>query len=82
MNLFQQYRHDRVQHQTRRHFLSRCGMGLGAMWLASQGRAWGSSAGGVLVKDPANPLAPDLPHVRREGEACDLPAHGRFAEPA
>ncbi|MFD0893178.1 DUF1501 domain-containing protein [Luteolibacter ambystomatis] len=61
MNLFQQYEHDRVQHATRRHFLNRCGVGLGAMWLASQGRSWGSSEGGVLAKDPTNPLAPDMP---------------------
>lgn len=60
MNLQQQLLHDRAQHLTRRHFLSRCAMGLGSLWLASQGdSAFGSS--GVLVKDPTNPLAPDLP---------------------
>jgi len=57
MNLFQQLAHDQVQYQTRRHFLSRCGIGLGGLWLATQGKA----VGGILAKDPANPLAPDMP---------------------
>jgi hypothetical protein len=60
MNLFQQLQHDRAQHLTRRHFLNRCGVGLGALWLASEGnRAWGSA--GPLLKDSSNPFAPDLP---------------------
>lgn len=60
MNLLQQLAHDRAQHATRRHFLSRCAMGLGGLWLSSQGnQAFGST--GPLLKDPANPLAPDLP---------------------
>ncbi|MES2658838.1 MAG: DUF1501 domain-containing protein [Verrucomicrobiota bacterium] len=60
MNLYQQFLHDQAQATTRRHFLSRCAVGLGGMWLASQGSAWGNT-GGVLVKDHANPLAPDAP---------------------
>jgi hypothetical protein len=53
-------RHTELQHLTRRHFLSKCSTGLGAMWLASTaGRAWGAST--VLKKDPANPLAPAWP---------------------
>ncbi|MDX1680882.1 MAG: DUF1501 domain-containing protein [Akkermansiaceae bacterium] len=53
--------YSQLEYLTRRHFLSKCSTGLGAMWLASTaGRAWG--AGGVIKKDPANPLAPDIPH--------------------
>ncbi len=53
--------HERLRHLTRRHFLSKCTTGLGAMWLATgPGRAWGASA--ALAKDPANPLAPAMPH--------------------
>ena len=62
MNLTQQLLHDRLQHATRRHFLSKCSMGLGSLWLAGEsGRAWG--AGAPLVKDPARPLLPDLPQL-------------------
>ena len=50
-----------LEHLTRRHFLSNARLGLGALWLAgTAGRAWGAS--GALQKDPANPLAPALPH--------------------
>jgi hypothetical protein len=43
------------QHLTRRHFLSRCSLGLGALWLAGQGgRAWGAGGAG------ANPLVDAL----------------------
>jgi hypothetical protein len=56
---FARLQHEQLQHLTRRHFLSKCTTGLGAMWLAgTAGRAWGSS--GVLPKDPANPLAPAM----------------------
>jgi Protein of unknown function (DUF1501) len=58
--LFARLQHEQLRHLTRRHFLSKCTTGLGAMWLASAaGRAWGSS--GVLEKDAANPLAPATP---------------------
>jgi hypothetical protein len=54
-------RHPLLAHQTRRHFLSTCTTGLGALWFGSvAGRAWG--AGGALAKDPARPLAPASPH--------------------
>ena len=50
-------RHAQLAHQTRRHFLSTCTSGLGALWLATTtGRAWGG-----LSRDPAKPLAPMLP---------------------
>ena len=53
--------HAELEHQTRRHFLSKCGLGLGAMWFAgASGRSFGASA--TLQKDPANPLAPASPH--------------------
>ena len=56
-----EYEYARLQHLTRRHFLSKCSTGLGAMWLAMQGRSWGSA--GALVKDPASPLAPAPPLI-------------------
>ncbi|TAE78656.1 MAG: DUF1501 domain-containing protein [Verrucomicrobia bacterium] len=56
MNLFQQLRFERARHTTRRHFLQNCSVGLGGLWLASQGH------GATLKKDPANPLMPDLAH--------------------
>ena len=56
MNLFQQLHLERARHRTRRHFLQNCSVGLGGLWLASQGQ------GSVLKKDPANPLMPDLAH--------------------
>ncbi len=56
---FARLKHTELQHLTRRHFLSKCSTGLGAMWLAgAAGRSWGAS--GILKKDPANPLAPAL----------------------
>jgi hypothetical protein len=58
---FARLQHSQLEHLTRRHFLAKCSTGLGAMWLASAtGRAWGAS--GALQKDPANPLAPAMPH--------------------
>ncbi len=54
-------RHAQMEHYTRRHFLSQCGLGLGALWFAgTSGRSWGAS--NPLVKDTANPLAPTAPH--------------------
>jgi hypothetical protein len=59
---FARLRHRELQYLTRRHFLSKCSTGIGAMWLASAtGKAWGSSA--VLAKDPANPLAASAPSL-------------------
>ncbi len=58
---FARMQYAELEHLTRRHFLSKCTTGLGAMWLgASAGQAWGS--GGVIHKDPSNPLAPAPPH--------------------
>lgn len=57
MNLSQQFVHDRLSHVTRRHFLSKCSLGLGSLWLAQEANtAWGAG----LVKDPARPLLPSL----------------------
>ncbi len=54
-------RHSELEHRTRRHFLSKCGLGLGALWLAGvSGRAWGAS--GAVTRVPASPLAPAAPH--------------------
>ena len=60
--------YSQLEHLTRRHFLSKCGLGLGALWFAGQtGRAWGAAA--PLIKDPASPLAaappPFAPRVKR-----------------
>ncbi len=51
-----------LSHHTRRHFLSKCTTGLGAMWLAGMGQqAFGAS--GKLAKDPARPLLPAAPQL-------------------
>lgn len=58
---FVRLQHAHLEHLTRRHFLSKCSTGLGAMWLAgTANRAWGESEN--FTKDPANPLAPAIPH--------------------
>jgi len=50
-----------LQHLTRRHFLSDCASGLGALWLASSsGHVWG--AGSPLKRDPAHPFQPTNGH--------------------
>ena len=51
--------HETLHNFTRRHFLQRCTTGLGAMWMATQGFAAGSSA---AARDPRRPLAPLAPH--------------------
>ncbi|MGA1015295.1 MAG: DUF1501 domain-containing protein, partial [Limisphaerales bacterium] len=50
---------DQLAHQTRRHFLSRCGIGLGGMALASM-----SQAGKPQMNQTGaqGPLAPKNPH--------------------
>jgi len=61
-HLEQHLRHTELSHLTRRHFLSKCSTGLGAMWLASMGQqAFGAS--GKLAKDPANLLLPAPPQL-------------------
>lgn len=59
---FARLQHEQLQHLTRRHFLSKCSTGLGAMWLAgATGRAWGSNI--IAKKNPANALAPAAPQL-------------------
>ncbi|QTN32121.1 DUF1501 domain-containing protein [Akkermansiaceae bacterium] len=61
-DLEQRLRMEELTQLTRRHFLSRCTTGLGAMWMAGMGgNAFGASA--KLVKDPARPLAPAVPQL-------------------
>ncbi|MCA9211762.1 MAG: DUF1501 domain-containing protein, partial [Planctomycetales bacterium] len=50
--------HEQVKVVTRRHFLSRCQVGLGGMALASLMQADGSAA----LPSPQNPLQPKKPH--------------------
>jgi hypothetical protein len=58
---FARLQHSELEHLTRRHFLSKCTTGLGAMWLSGMtGRAWGEP--NRVVRDFANPMAPSLPH--------------------
>jgi hypothetical protein len=60
MDPYRQFQLDRARFLTRRHFLSRCTVGLGALWLATEtGRAWAASS---VTRDPAHPLAPASPH--------------------
>ena len=60
MTLHSEYLHHRLSSQTRRHFLGKCSVGLGALWLAAQaGRA--RASGGPPDRDPANPLAATPP---------------------
>jgi hypothetical protein len=67
MNLLQQFQHETLLQQTRRHFLRDCTTGLGALWLAHiTGRAWGAPAG--LVRDPARPLRPHAPPGRAKAK--------------
>lgn len=59
MSLFQELHHRRIEHLTRRHFLRDSIGGLGAMWLASQGKAFGKTP----ERSPlAGPLSPALTH--------------------
>ncbi len=57
---------DLLQTLTRRHFFSRCAMGLGGIALASllsENRLLGSAAG-----ESPNPMAPRLPHFGRRAK--------------
>ena len=61
-DLEQRLRIEELAQFTRRHFLSKCTTGLGAMWMAGMGQnAFGASA--KLIKDPAQPLAPAVPQL-------------------
>src|SRR5688500_19036058 len=53
-----------LKHYTRRHFLKESAMGLGALALGSFIGSCGNdnSAGSANLFDPANPLAPKIPH--------------------
>ncbi len=59
--LEQEIRLTQLSHLTRRHFLSKCTTGLGAMWASTMlgDRLFGAS--NTIVKDSANPLAPSMP---------------------
>lgn len=59
--LEQEIRLAELSHLTRRHFLSKCTTGLGAMWASTMlgERLFGASS--TIVKDSANPLAPSMP---------------------
>ena len=54
--LEQEIRLTELSHLTRRHFLSKCTTGLGAMWASTMlgNQLYGASE--KLVKDPSNPL--------------------------
>jgi hypothetical protein len=58
MNPIPHLRREALWNLTRRHFLRDCTTGLGATWLASQGRA---AAGSGVRPDPSRPLAPLAP---------------------
>ena len=49
---------------TRRHFLQRCATGLGAIWLAQQGRPAAAATGHAPTasRDATKPLTPWPPH--------------------
>ena len=60
MNIFQQLQFDELQHTSRRHFLKDSVTGLGAMFLASQGVAWGGKrleGPGPESRDAASPVS-------------------------
>jgi len=61
MNIFQKLQAENLQHQTRRHFLRDCATGLGGIYMATQGHAFGSGAPLQINHDPQSPLAPIPP---------------------
>ena len=71
---------------SRRWFLEQCGVGLGGMALGQLFGEAGYAAAGAATPTPTahgvNPLAPRLPHFAAQGEAGDLPVHGRRPEPS
>ncbi len=58
MNIFQQLKFASLQHTSRRHFLKESVAGLGSMFLASQGIAWGANQGGVDGPGSRHPSCP------------------------
>lgn len=59
--LEQEIRLTELSHLTRRHFLSKCTTGLGAMWASTMLGDSLFGASSKIVKDSANPLAPSMP---------------------
>lgn len=51
----------RLQSETRRHFFSRCGIGVGAMGLGSLLRNDGQAASGNSLRNPLSPKQPHFP---------------------
>ena len=66
---------------SRRWFLEQCGVGLGAMALGQL-----LSEAGYASPPPRrpglDPLAPEAASLRPQGQAGDLPVHGRRAQPS
>jgi hypothetical protein len=60
MNTCQHLKQETIHNITRRHFLSRCTSGLGALWMAQQG--WESHAE-MLKRDPKRPASPYPGHL-------------------
>ncbi len=56
------FRQELLPNLTRRHFLQRCGTGLGALWLSQSGLA---KSAGTVQRDPARPTAPLPPPGHR-----------------
>ena len=68
-----------ILQSTRRHFFSRCSMGLGQMALASL-----LSDGRLLKANPqaSHPLAPKAPPLSSQGPVHHLSLHGGWTQPA
>ncbi len=56
-----------MQHKTRRHFFKNCSLGLGSMYLASQGL--GSARGETSEQDVVNPLAAKPAQIAAKADA-------------
>ena len=61
MNLHQELQQAQLTRTTRRLFLQECAAGLGAAWLSTAFGANASAAAVAATRDPARPLAPQLP---------------------
>ncbi len=73
MNPIQQLHLDRARHLTRRHFLSKCSMGLGALFLASEGqRAWGAPGPVIPHLPQAAPRAKRVIYLHMAGAPSQL----------
>jgi len=61
----EEFRHDALEFETRRHFLQRCTTGLGALWLGALDgvfTARAESSNATASRDFSRPLAPHPPH--------------------